>query len=294
MDKEKTKYSAQKLTNDDKKILDQIVIKYALKFYALTEKYPCPKKYVEEVILKRIHYDANIALLYSISYIRTNPSIYQYKPGQLNENIANDIRNTIIESYPRLVLEDPSNFKGFLPPRDLRERVTKKLVDCNILNELEGKEAIRKEEQKTRLPGRKSSSDEVRDNLGGKPFAYQATDEVEKLKKTIKKSGAIEYVYDRIMSSNLPHKFAKFSLLVFFHASKLDEIATQKMLGIGAAMMKDMGRRIDRSELLSFKRFLDSFDDEKLEQYADEGAQFLINERTYHTLLFFLAGLLKV
>ena len=77
----KAKYPSQKLTYEDKQILEQTVIKYAVKFFALTEKYPNPKQYAEQVILKKMRYDPNIAILYSISYIRKNPSTYLYKPG---------------------------------------------------------------------------------------------------------------------------------------------------------------------------------------------------------------------
>lgn len=290
----KAKYPPQKLTNEDKQILDQIVIKYALKLFALTEKYPNPKQYTEQVILKRMRYDPNIAILYSISYIRTNPSVYLYKPGQLNEQIANDIRNTLIESYPTLALEDNNSSKGFLDPRDFRERVTKILEEAGIFLHLEGKKEIRSQEHKTHRPRRKRSSDEVHVDHGGKQSAYTITEEVEKLKKTIKKPGAIEYVYEKIMSSNLPHRFAKFSLLAFFHTAKLDEVSLHKLMGIGEVMINDDIKQIDKSDLVNFQRFLRRFDDHQLEQLADNGAQLLIKEPNYHLLLFFLAGLLKV
>jgi hypothetical protein len=248
LDEEKAKYSPRKLTNEDIQILDRIIIKYALKFFALIEKYPNPKQYAEQVILKKLRYDSNIAILYSISHIRTNPSAYLYKPGQLNEQIANDIRNTLIESYPTLALEDNNSAKGFLDPRDFRERVTKILEDADIFLHLEGKKEIRNREHKTRHPGRKKSSDEVHVDRGGKQSAYTITEEVDKLKKTIKKPGAIEYVYEKIMSSNLPHRFAKFSLLVFFHIAKLDEVSLHKMMGIGEVMMKDDIKQIDKSD----------------------------------------------
>lgn len=186
-----------------------------------------------------MRYDPTIAILYSISYIRTNPSDYSYKPGQLNQQIANDIRNTIIESYPTLALEDNNSSKGFLDPRDFRERVTKILEDAGIFLHLEGKNAIKSQEHKTRRPGRKRSSDEVHVDNGGKQSAYIITNEAEKLKKTIKKPGVIEYVYEKIMSSNLPHRFAKFNLLVFFHIAKLDEVSLYKLMGIGEVMMND-------------------------------------------------------
>jgi hypothetical protein len=290
----KAKYPLQKLTNEDKQILDQIVIKYALKFFALTEKYPNPKQYAEQVILKRMRYDTNIAILYSISYVSTNPSDYLYKAGQLNEQIANDIHNTIIESYPTLALEDNNSSKGFLDPRDFRERVTKKLEDAGIFLHLEGKNAIKSQEHKTRRPGIKRSSDEVHEDHGGKPSAYIITEEVEKLKKTIEKPGAIEYVCEKIMSSNLPHRFAKFSLLAFFHIAKLDEVSLHKLMGIGEVMMNDDRKQIDKSELVNFQRFLHRFDDYQLEQLAENGAQLLIKESNYHVLSFFLAGLSKI
>ena len=290
----KSKYPSQKLTNEDKQILDQIVIKYALKFFALTEKYPNPKQYAEQVILKRIRYDPNIAILYSISHIRTNPSAYLYKPGQLNEQIANDIGNTLIENYPTLALEDNSSAKGFLDPRDFRERVTKILEEAGIFLHLEGKNAIKSQEHKTHRPGRKRSSEELHVDHGGKQSAYIITEEVEKLKKTIKKPGAIEYVYEKIISSNLPHRFAKFILLAFFHTAKFDEVSLYKLMGIGEVMMNDHIKQIDKSELVNFHRFLHHSDNHQLEQLAENRAQLLIKEPNYHLLLFFLAGLLKV
>ena len=289
-----SKYPSQKLTNEDKQILDQIIIKYALNFFALTEKYPNPKQYAEQIILKRMRYDPNIAILYSISHVRTNPSDSLYKPGQLNEQIANDIRKTIIESYPTLAVEDNNSFKGFLDPRDFRERVTKKLEDAGIFLHLEGKNKIRSPEDKTPRPGRKRYCDEVHVDHGGKPSAYKTTEKVEKLKKTIKKPKAIEYVYEKIMSSNLPHRFAKFSLLAFFHMAKLDEVSLHKMMGIGKVMIMDNIKQIDKSELVNFQRFLRRIDDHQLEHIADNRAQLLINEPNYQVLLLFLAGLSKV
>ena len=141
--------------------------------------------------------DTNIAFLYAITYVRNYPSDYIYKPGQLNEKLANDIRNTITESYPTLDLEDNNQFKGFLNPRDLRERVLKKLEKEDIFIHLEGKNKIRSQENKMHRPGRKSSSDEVHNGTGGKQSAYIITDEVEKLKKAIESPEAIDYLYDR-------------------------------------------------------------------------------------------------
>jgi hypothetical protein len=289
----KSKYPSQTLTNDDIQILDQIIIKYAVKFYALIQEYPNPKKYAERVIRSKMLSDTNIAFLYAITYVRNYPSDYIYKPGQLNETLANDIRNTITESYPTLDLEHNNQFKGFLNPRDLRERVLKKLEKEDIFIHLEGKNKIRSQENKMHRPGRKSSSDEVHNGTGGKQSAYIITDEVEKLKKAIESPEAIDYLYEKIINSNLAFKFAKFNVLAFLHAAKLDEISTQKLLDIGAAMMQDNIKEKDDSIPVFLQR-LQFCDDRQLEQYVDEAAQFLTKERDYYALLSFMTGLLKI
>ena len=69
------------------------------------------------------------------------------------------------------------------------------------------------------------------------------------------------------MSSNLPHRFAKFSLLAFFHMAKLDEVSLHKMMGIGKVMIKDDIKQIDKSDLVNFQRFLRRIDDHQLEQH---------------------------
>lgn len=180
----KLKYSAQKLTDEDKEILNQVVIKYAVKFCTLIQKYRNPKNYAEEVILKRMQSDEDFAELYTLTYVINYPSDHIFRPGQINEKLANDIRITIPQDYLKLESEEnQAHHKGFLHPRDLRG-VTKKLESQGIFIHLEGKEEIRRQEHcKTRRPGKKSSSYEVHDDHGGKQSAYKVTEEVEKLKR---------------------------------------------------------------------------------------------------------------
>ena len=175
----------------------------------------------------------------------------------------------------------------------MRERVLKKLEKEDIFIHLEGKNKIRSQENKMYRPGRKSSSDEVHNDTGGKQSAYIITDEVEKLKKAIESPEAIDYLYDKIINSNLAYKFAKFNVLAFFHAAKLDVESTRKLLGIGASMMEDNIKEKNDSILLMLQR-LQLCDDHQLEQYADKAAQFLTKERDYYTLLSFITGLLKI
>jgi hypothetical protein len=66
---EKAKYHAQKLTQEDIDVLEQVVLKYAVKYYALTQQYPNLKKYAEK-ISKMAQSGKDIAALYTITYLK--------------------------------------------------------------------------------------------------------------------------------------------------------------------------------------------------------------------------------
>src|SRR5215831_3482544 len=116
------KYHYKELNEEDKEILDKAVLNYAAKFYALTEQYSSPKKYAQEVLLKLIKSDSNIATLFTLAYTRNIPDGQQIRPGELNEKLANDIRIVFQEQYMGLASQLQSNefSRKFLNPRDLR------------------------------------------------------------------------------------------------------------------------------------------------------------------------------
>jgi len=291
----KTKYPAQKLTDEDKIILDQIVIKYAVKFDTLIQKYSNPKKYAENEIVKKLRSNENLAALYTIGYARNCPSDDKFKPGKINKTLANDIRRTIPHDYIRLRSEENEDLsKGFLHPRDLRERVLKPLENQGIFIHLEKKAEIRSKERKRHHPGKKSSSDEVRDDdHGGRPSAYIITEEVKKLKEAMKKPGAIEFLYEKIIKSGLAHRFTKFKMLADLHAIKIDETAVHKMMGVGASLMQDNIKEEDTANFKILHQGFQLVDDNQLEQYADNIAKSLIEDRGHYALLY-IAGLLKL
>lgn len=290
------KYPAQKLTDEDKDILDQVAMKYAVKFYALTQKYPNPKKYAEEVILKMMQSNQKIAAIYTIAYAKNYPSDHLFRPGQINKKLADDIRRTISKDYMTYKWEDnEGRFKRFLHPRDLNETVLKKLENMSIFIHFEGKEEIKHQEHhKTRRPGKKGSLDEVGDNdHGGKRSAYKVTEEVKKLKKAMEKPGAIDFIYEKLIKSGLAHKLAKFKMSACLHAAKIDETVLHKVMRIGALFMQDNLRGEDTSKFKLIHQALQLSDDNQIEQHADNIAKSLIEDRDYYALLS-IAGFLKV
>jgi len=291
---EKPKYPSQKLTDEDKEILEQIIIKYAVKIYTLIQKYPNPKKYAEEVIIKKIQSDATIATLYTITYAKNSPSDYIFRPGEINKRLAHDIRKTIVQDYMTLELEEiEDHVKRFLHPRDLRERVLEKLENEGIFIHLEKKEIRYQEHKKTR-PGKKGSSEKVRNDYGGRLSAYKLTEEVEKLKNAMEKPGAIDFLYEKIIRSGLAHKLAKYKILAWLHTAKIDEKALHRLTGLGASLIQYNVKEEDTAKFKLLHSGLQLFEDNQLEQYADNIAKSAIEDRGYYNAFLFTIGLLKL
>jgi hypothetical protein len=293
----KAKYRAQKLTDEDKEIIEQVAIKYAAKYYALTEQYPNPKKYVEKVVLKLLESDKTIASLYSISYAINSPPGHVFKPGEINQRLVEDIKNTIPEVYGNITkeIEDgKSRHKGFLKPRDLRERVLQKLENDGIFLNVRKKEEIRHLHRKEHRPGRRRRSDQIDDGRGGRPSDYLVTKEVERLKTTLEKLGAIDFLHRIIVRSGLAHKIAKYNALAFLHLAKMNETALHKMMGMGASFAQANIREQDTTNFKAIFRWLQSLDDAQLKQFADDKAKSMIEDQGYYALLSPLVGLLKL
>jgi hypothetical protein len=292
----KAKYPAQVLTEEDKEVIDQVAFKYAVKFYALIQKYRNPKKYAKKVVLKLLQSKKDIAILYTLTYARQSPPRYVFKPGEINQKLADDIRDSIQHDYMDMTVESEGieNYpKGFFHSRYLRENVLKTLEKEGIFINITGNKEIRRLERERRHAGKKSSSDQVKSERGGKPSAYVVTEDVEKLNKAMKKPGAIDFLYEKVIASTLAHRLAKFGILAFLHAAKMNEGALDKLIRIGASLINSNVTEKDTADFKVFFKRLQLIEDDQLEQYADNIAKSLIEDRGYYALLS-IAGLLKL
>jgi hypothetical protein len=282
-----TKYHTQTLTEEDKKIIDQVFIKYAVKFYALSEKYPDPREYAEKIFLKKIQSDKVLGALHTLAIVKNETSDRLFKPGKINKELAKELAE--------ITLEEDSQ-RGYLDPRDLSE-VLKKLEEGGIFIHVEGKDEMRRNYRQIRHPRKKSSaSDEINNDRGGKPSAYMITPEFEKLKSVMEKPEAIDLLHNKLIDSNLAFKIEKYKTLIILHAIKMDETVLHKLVKFGASFVKD-GIKIGEKELSDFKTIheqLQPLDDNQLEQVAMKGAELFMKEIDYHKFLIVMCGLFKL
>jgi hypothetical protein len=174
------KYPESELADEDKKILDGVIVKYAVKFQELRKKYPDPRVYVKNEIIKNFDSDAVLGTLLTTAYAKNDPLNTIFEPGQINRRLARDTRHAIEHDMESSVgCEEINHTHNFLKPRDLREGVLKKVEDLNIFVHLEGKKEIIQHRRKIKNLAKKI------DDRGGYPSAYVTSDDVIKIRKIV-------------------------------------------------------------------------------------------------------------
>jgi hypothetical protein len=289
---EKAKYHAQKLTEEDIDILDQVFLKYAVKYYALTQQYPNPKKYAEK-ISKTVKSEKDFAPLYTIAYLKNAPYDHLFKPSELNQRLANDMQQSYINITTEM--EDYlSQNKRLLRPRFLRENVLQKLEEDGILLRLEGKKELRSYQRLLQRPGKKPSNRPTYNARGGKPSAYKVSEEVEKLKKVMARPEALDYLCDKVIKSGLAYKLAKFNFLAFLHTAKMNKKFVECTMGLGASLFQEGFTKEDVNDFRYTFEQLNTKDDNQLAEIADSIAKAAASDPQYYNIILFMAGLLKL
>jgi hypothetical protein len=287
----KAKYLAQKLTEEDKALIGQIFLKYALKFYSLKEKYQNPKAFAK-VILKEASSRKNIAGIYTLAIAKNATSNHLFRPNEINQDLANIIQKNVQQDLKDMMLvKEFSNL--YLHPSELR-KVLKKLEKMGVFLHITTKDKIKDLERGTRHPGKKPSSYEGNRDRGGKPSVYRLTEDFEKLKNVMEKPGAVELLYEQIAKSGLAYQLTKFLQLGLWHAAKMDETLLHKLIGLGASFVQDGLREEDKVEFKAIHKKLQLLNDNQIEQIADQAAEFLVQNRDYYKFFVSTSGLLKL
>jgi hypothetical protein len=252
-------------------------MKYAAASYALIGKYPKPKDYAENIILKMFDSKSDLASLHVLAIAKNTIPSHLHKPRKVKETLVNTIQNNL-----RQDLKDTMSAKEFLEylnPRELRN-ATRIVEEMGAFDHLTKKNEIRNLERGTRHAGKKPPYSDDDSDLGGKPSAYKVTEEFEKLKKVMKKPGAIELLYENLTRSGIAHRLVKFQQLALWHAAKMDETLLYKMMGHGICIFPDaIGKHIP--DFKTVYQLLQSLDENQLEKLAEHYAKKLIKNPGY-------------
>jgi hypothetical protein len=288
---ENPKYPMSELTDEDIEILDRIIIIYAVKSYAIMKKHTNVIQYAKK-ILKGLSSASDVAGLFTLAYAKNDSVDRMYKPVELNQRLANDLRNIIEQDYD-YEAEEGCKASILLHRRDLRERVLKRLETLGVFMHLEGKQEIKRQEHKVATPGKKRAGNQNGDDRGGYPSAYIMTKDFINIRNTIEKTAAVEYIHAKLISSNLALVLTKHILLPFLYAAKMDKRAFITMMTMGAKFMNDRLTENDINKFeLSFQN-LQSYTDTQMQAIAENLARFLMNNRSYYEQLLFFIALMK-
>ena len=285
------KYPESKLTDEDKKILDGAIVKYAVKFQAMKQKYPDPSEYAKNEIIKYLHSDAVFGTLLTAAYAKNDPHNTIFEPGQVNQRLANDTRHAIEhDRWSSMGCEEtnPTHTHNFLKPRDLREGVLKKVEDLNIFRHLDGKKEIVEQRRKMKDSVRKIG------DRGGNPSAYVITDDVVKIKKIIEKPAAAGYFLEKMNGYGLGFALTKYLMQAFFYGAKMDKRMLTITTVTGAKFMNDNITEGDTGNFEAVFQGLQSTTDKDLERYAENAALFLTDNRDFQAVMVFFSMMIKL
>lgn len=292
---ENPKYPASGLTDEDKRQLDGIIIKYAVEFHSLQKRYPNPKFYVQNVVLKRLRSNDSIGVLLSMAYTKIDTSDTLYRPTQLNQRLANDTRytgrgepNILTASEDRTISAD-----NFLHPRDLRERVLKKAEELNIFVHVEGKKNIGARMKNIKKQRAKAPPNENIEDHGGYPSAYASSEEIIRIRNIAEKAGAADYIREKMNGYGLGFEMTRYLMEVLFYSARMDKQMLPIIIGVGARFMNDNLAKSDVDQLEQVFLRLQACTDNDLKTFAYHAANFLIQHQSYHELLIFLSMLSK-
>jgi len=287
----KPKYFNEKLTNEDRKILDQAARKLVIKFYSLQEKYS-DSKYIAK-ILKKLQSPRNSSYLYALMYANISPVGETFQPQTVNRRLLSDMRSTIEPEHIDVLEKEHPGL--LLHPRDLRERVLKILQDEGVIQHLEEEGEIRGQKRKKRLRGKPK---QYVANRGGRLSEYKVSERIDKLKKTIEKRGAMEYFVHALNETGIIEKLIENNILLFIRAARtLDEVAYQRWMGSAHVFLYDSIEEACsecKEDLKTGLQYLKAKREDQLQQEAHYAAQTAIKSLDYPYLLLFLTTLFEL
>jgi len=163
-----------------------------------------------------------------------------------------------------------------------------------MLVHVKGKKSISAYEKKIKKQRTKTPTNENIKDRGGYPSAYVISDEVMKIRSISEKTGAANYIRERMIEYGLGYDLTKYLMEALFHAAKMDKRILPFVIGTGARFMNDKLTESEIHNMEPISQMFQSISDSDLQIFVDKTAMFLIEHEGYHGLLIYLSSLIKL
>jgi hypothetical protein len=273
---ENSKYSFKDLTEKDKDILYKCALNYLMSYYAITVKYPDPKKYVKEEASKTLNSNKEILKMISLLLIQNNPDPDKpIKPEDLKKTISDKLTNPLNEISDQITTQ-MSNIVKDLTSTALREKVLEKLEDDDILKNYQGNEHYKK--SFPTYSGRKPSS-EIYEDHGGKRSIYFISEEIQQLKEILKNPTSIEYLHYELIKNGYLQKILKYIMKAFLYLAKSSELNSLQAFNLCFEVMGYKLTPKEKDDLPILINALKNFEDEQIESLSEKAAEGMMKEK---------------
>jgi hypothetical protein len=284
----KTKNPSQSmLTEEEERIIHQVILTWGMMYTEFRAKYNTPKDFARKLISLANSRKA-ITSIYLLLYPKKSKSEDLVFPSGFNKELANIMLDQQDETDITVYLEGSSSSdRRYIDSSDMT-KILRTLEAAGIYINIKGKKEIRHIVGKKLLRGKPKAADKTYDDFGGKPSAYKTTELVEKLKITMSKPETCRRLRTTLVDSGIIYSYLKFILEALYHAAKVDATVVKKLFRLYMP-----AEFINGPEFKTLLKNLLSIDERDLEKVSAEGAKIAVENQTYDGY-FFVAGLLNL
>ena len=255
------------LTDEDKKLLSDMVLKFQIEYYALIKKYPNPKKFLEFMNSKWLNSELGILLMISLSYLKEKKDDDPFSPKELRKFVKETLGEVVNPVFIEIVEQLESVSKN-LNPRAAREKILERLENSHLVYNLSGIDNYK--EYFNQSPGRKSSFG-TEENNGGRRSIYLFEDHILAVRRALRKKESIDYIHNELSKNSLIDTILLFlaRLLIYimrqndrdflkinYFARFLSGRAVREDYYNEIAFLPDKVKELDNSELKQLTNYL--------------------------------------
>ncbi|MFY9795623.1 MAG: hypothetical protein WAM42_24835 [Candidatus Nitrosopolaris sp.] len=193
------------LTDDDREVIDQIVVICVAIMYFITTKYTA-KQLGEKYILSFSSKKKNTSLMHLLLNATNKTNGKLYSPKELNKEIARVLTEQQDANDTTAPSSDQVN--GYLGSSHMTENL-RLLEALDAYQNITNKKQIKHQDKGV-----------VRDDRGGKPSRYRITTKVENIKNLMNKPEACDLLRNRLFKLKIFYEYQKLVITGLFYAAK--------------------------------------------------------------------------
>jgi hypothetical protein len=256
------------LTEQEKDIVDQVILKWGAAHAYMISIYPTPKGFAQ-FLISTVNTKKGITTLYLAAVNSRRMEIGRaLSPADLNKLIATIMLDKTVSDTTDMTTNvvRAHDIDTYINSTDMT-KILHRLASAGVYQNIEGKDEVRRQSRRIQK-GRPEKSDKTPTKPLGRPSVYKLSERVEKLRALMSKPEASDRL--RKALNRLAYENKKFILQAMYYAARDDKSAVEKLFRVV---------NHDPIKIPKLKEFLELFcasDESQLDEITDKFAKIIV------------------